>query len=223
MVLKNTALKNTALKNVALQLLVLLLLLPGVATTTSAAPDTTTIVILGDSLSAGYGIPQQDSWPQLLKNRLSALNQPYIVVNASISGDTTSGGLARIDRVLKQFKPNIVILELGSNDGLRGLPLSQMQFNLSSIIEKCQDIQTDVLLLGMRIPTNYGFNYTQKFHKSYSDIAGMYRIALVPFFLENVATERELMQGDNLHPKANAQPILLENIWPQLKKLLDKS
>ncbi len=180
------------------------------------------ILVLGDSLSAAYGISQDESWVGLLQKRLTQKHYSYKVVNASITGETTSGGLSRLDHALATHIPDIVILELGANDGLRGLPITQMQHNLSAIIVRIKKANARVLLVGMQIPTNYGFNYTQKFHNSYKSLAKDYKLELVPFLLEGVATKRALLQSDGLHPRAEAQPVLLDNVWPYLKKLITK-
>jgi acyl-CoA thioesterase-1 len=180
------------------------------------------ILVLGDSLSAAYGISQNESWVDLLQKRLAQKHYSYKVVNASITGETTSGGLSRLDHALATHIPDIVILELGANDGLRGLPITQMQHNLSAIIIRIEKANARVLLVGMQIPTNYGFNYTQKFRDSYKILAENYKLELVPFLLEGVATKRALLQSDGLHPRAEAQPVLLDNVWPYLKRLITK-
>jgi len=180
------------------------------------------ILVLGDSLSAAYGISQDESWVDLLQKRLTQKHYSYKVVNASITGETTSGGLSRLDHALATHIPDIVILELGANDGLRGLPITQMQHNLSAIITRVENANARVLLVGMQIPTNYGFNYTRKFRNSYKNLAEDYKLELVPFLLEGVATKRALLQSDGLHPRAEAQPVLLDNVWPYLRKLITK-
>lgn len=190
-----------------------------VANTAQAAQ---TIVVFGDSLSAAYGIQPNTGWVALLENKLKTQNSPYKVVNASISGETTSGGLTRFDQMLKTHQPNIVVIELGANDGLRGLSLSEMQSNLNSMITKAKAKNATVMLLGMKIPPNYGIQYTQKFSAIYDDLAQKYQLSLVPFFLDGVAGNRSLVQDDGLHPTAAAQPKLLENVWPKLESLLKK-
>ncbi len=171
-----------------------------------------TLLVVGDSLSAAYGIAPEAGWVHLLAQRL----QEYQVVNASISGETTSGGRNRLTKALQQYQPAIVILELGANDGLRGLNLKTMQTNLATMIEESQQSGAKVLLLGMRIPPNYGKTYTAQFHQTYYDLAATYDIPLVPFFLEGVGGNRALMQNDGLHPTAAAQERLLENVWSVL-------
>lgn len=180
------------------------------------------ILIYGDSLSAGYGLAQPQGWVKLLEKKLDSEHYAYSVVNASISGETTSGGLTRFSIALKDYKPALIILELGANDGLRGLPVNAMANNLKSMLEQAKKINAKVLLLGMRIPPNYGPQYTQSFSDTYISLSKEYQAPLVPFMLENVAGKRELIQDDGLHPNASGQPIILENIWPKLKPLLKK-
>lgn len=181
------------------------------------------ILIYGDSLSAAYGIPQQQGWVALLKEKLRAEKLDYDIINASISGETTSGGLTRFASTIKQVKPKIVILELGANDGLRGLPIKDMQKNLESMIKHSKQSGVKVLLVGMRIPPNYGPRYTGEFSQTYVALASQHKIPLVPFMLDNVAAKPELIQQDGLHPNTSGQPIILDNIWQQLKLLLTKS
>lgn len=177
------------------------------------------ILILGDSLSAGYGIDVKSGWVNLLQQRLTG-KYPHRVINASVSGETAGGGLARLPALLKEYQPSFVILELGANDGLRGHPLNIMQQQLEAIIQQSQSSGAKVLLLGMHIPPNYGQRYTRRFHQSYTDLARKYELSLVEFFLEGVAVETDLMQKDGLHPTAAAQTRLLDNIWPTLETLL---
>ena len=190
-----------------------------VASTAQAAQ---TIVVFGDSLSAAYGIPPNTGWVALLENKLKQQNNAYKVINASISGETTSGGLTRFAQMLKNHQPKIVVIELGANDGLRGLSLNDMQSNLNSMITQAKAKNATVMLLGMKIPPNYGIQYTQKFSAIYENLAKQYKLNLVPFFLDGVAGNRTLVQDDGLHPTAAAQPKLLENIWPKLESLLKK-
>lgn len=177
------------------------------------------ILIYGDSLSAAYGIPQQQGWAALLKKKLAQEKFTYEVINASISGETTDSGLTRLASTIKQVKPRIIILELGANDGLRGLPINNMRDNLSAMIQLCKKSGIKVLLLGMKIPPNYGVKYTEAFSQTYTQLGKQHKVALVPFMLENVAARPDLIQTDGLHPNALGQPIILENIWPQLRKL----
>lgn len=196
-----------------------LVLMALVASTVQAAQ---TIVVFGDSLSAAYGIQPNTGWVALLENKLKQQKSAYKVVNASISGETTSGGLSRFDQMLKAHQPSIVVIELGANDGLRGLSLSDMQSNLDSMIKQAKAKNATVMLLGMKIPPNYGIQYTQKFSAIYAALAKQYKLNLVPFFLDGVAGNRSLVQDDGLHPTAAAQSKLLENIWPKLEDLLKK-
>ena len=187
----------------------------------SSAIYANTILILGDSLSAGYGINVEDGWVSLLEKKLNnkAPNN-YTIINASISGNTTSMGASRLPKLLKTHKPNIVIIALGGNDGLQGHPLKLMRTNLSNMIELSQAINANVLLAGIQIPPNYGKRYADEFFASYDLIAQKYKVALVPFMLDKIAIHSELMQPDGVHPKAEAQSQLLDNIWPHLEKLL---
>lgn len=180
------------------------------------------IMIYGDSLSAAYGIPQQQGWASLLQKKLASEYYQYDVVNASISGETTSGGVSRIQKILDQIKPSIIILELGANDGLRGLPIQEMSNNLNTIILQSKKSGARVLLVGMRIPPNYGPQYTKLFSQTYVKLSQEHQIPLVPFMLENIAAKADLIQDDGLHPNAIAQPLVLDNIWSHLKKLLKK-
>ena len=178
------------------------------------------ILVYGDSLSAAYGISQKDGWVTLLQERLKQKRLDYTVVNASISGETSSGGASRIATTLAQYQPAIVILALGSNDGLRGLPLTQMRENLAHILRACQRAGARVLLVGMKLPPNYGSKYTRDFEAVFATLVRQYRTALVPFALEGVAGNRELFLDDNLHPTAQAQPLILENVWKGLAPML---
>lgn len=195
-------------------LLLLALLAPWPAL---AAPA---LLVLGDSLSAAFGIDTRSGWVSLLAERLAARGLDLRVVNASISGDTTAGGLARLPPLLAEHRPRVVVIELGGNDGLRGLPLPVVRGNLESLIRASRDAGARVLLLGMRIPPNYGPRYTEAFHTLYADLAQRYQVPLVPFFLDGVAAQPGLMQDDGIHPRAEAQPHLLDNVWPALEPLL---
>ncbi len=185
-------------------------------------PTTQTIVVFGDSLSAGYGIGQNQGWVALLQARLSQQKLPYQVVNASISGEATSGGLARFSEMLATHKPGIVILELGANDGLRGLPVTEMRANLNAIIVQAKTAKTKLLLVGMKIPPNYGQKYSLDFSASYAILAKQHKVKLVPFLLDGVAGKPSLIQEDGLHPIAAAQPAMLDNVWPKLEKLFNE-
>ena len=176
------------------------------------------ILVFGDSLSAGYGLEIDKSWAHLLQQELKHTHPGYRVVNASISGETTAGGRQRIAGALKQFRPGIVIVELGANDGLRGTPIRNMENNLSYIIERSQRAGAKVLLLGMKLPPNYGEPYITQFHNVYPRLAKKYRILLLPFLLEGVAADQ--FQADNLHPVAAAQQHIMDNVMRELKPLL---
>ncbi len=193
--------------------------------TKSTIASTQIILVFGDSLSAGYGLPQGQGWAALLEKKLiqSKTNHPiYKVINASISGETTSGGLARFGEALALHKPSIVILELGANDGLRGLPVSDLRSNLNKMILQAKAAKTKLLLVGMKIPPNYGLKYSRDFNASYAILADQHKIKFVPFLLDGVAGKPNLIQDDGLHPTATAQATLLENVWLILEKLLNK-
>ncbi len=176
------------------------------------------ILVFGDSLSAGYGIARDDSWANLLQQELKKYHPGYEVVNASISGETTSGGLRRIDQALQQHTPAVVILELGGNDGLRGSAIADTEKNLNKIIEQIQKTHARVLLLGMQLPPNYGLVYTKQFHALYPRLARKHDIALLPFMLEGVKPDQ--FQADNLHPNSQAQPAIMRHILKSLLPLL---
>ena len=198
----------------------LFVLLWVLATASSAQSPPQSILVLGDSLSAAYGIDQTLGWVSLLDQRLEEKSLPYRVINASISGDTTGGGRTRIATALDTHQPAIVIVELGGNDGLRGLPLAEMRKNLAAIIAQCRQRKARVLLVGMRLPPNYGPHYTEKFQQMYAELAQRYRIPLVPFLLEGVAGNNDMMQPDGVHARAAGQPIMLENVWKVLEPML---
>ena len=184
-----------------------------------AAHAARTLLVFGDSLSAGYGIRQDRAWPTLLAKRLQERQLDYNVINASISGETTSGGRSRLNATLSKYRPSIVIIALGSNDGLRGLPIATLRDNLNAMIESAKNKNATVLLVGQRLPPNYG-NYAAQFESTFSEVAKQQNTALVAFLLEGIATEPKLFQADNLHPTAEAQPRLLDNIWRKLEPLL---
>jgi acyl-CoA thioesterase-1 len=188
----------------------------------SAQAEAPVILVFGDSISAGYGLPLEQGWVELLRTRLKAQGYGYQVVNASVSGETTAGGLARLPRALELHHPSIVILELGGNDGLRGLPIAQMRTNLTQMTGSSTAAGAKVLLLGMRMPPNYGPEYTKQFAMVFSDLATEKKISLVPFLLTDIALSPALLQADDIHPNAQGQPILLDNVWPTLKPLLHK-
>lgn len=176
--------------------------------------------MFGDSLSAAYGMAQARGWVALLAERLKRERSDYSVVNASISGETTAGGAARIAKALAQHKPAVVILELGANDGLRGLPLAQMRQNLAGMIEQSQKTGARVLLVGMKMPPNYGPDFTRAFESAYAELARRHKTALVPFLLEDFADKPDLFQPDRIHPTEGAQPLMLERVWKALQPLL---
>ena len=199
----------------------LLFLLIGLLTPAIASSDTRSIVILGDSLSAAYGMEVSEAWPELLQQRLNEHGHAYRVFNSSITGDTTQGGLARLPRLLEKHKPAIVILELGGNDGLRGLPIQVTRDNLGSMIEKSQSAGARVILAEMRIPPNYGRTYTEKFHSLYGELATRYEARLLPFLLQDIALQPGMMQSDGIHPTAAAQPLILDAVWQVLEPMLE--
>lgn len=178
------------------------------------------ILVLGDSLSAAFGIRVEQGWVALLQARLRAKGYGHRVINASSSGETTGGALARLPRALATHRPAVVVVELGANDGLRGLPIADIRSNLQAIVQRSGQAGARVLLVGMRIPPNYGAAYTQQFHALFGEVAAKHRLALVPFFLEQIALDDALFQEDGLHPTAAAQPKLLDTVWPRLEPLL---
>ena len=201
--------------NAFLRLLILLASLSFTATAAAAG----TLLVFGDSLSAGYGIRQEAAWPSLLQKRLAEKRVDYSVVNASISGETTSGGRSRIAEAIGRQRPSIVIIALGANDGLRGLPVPAMKENLTAMIRAARTAKARVVLVGMRLPPNYG-PYADEFHKAYAELARSEKVALVPFLLDGIADQPRLFQSDTIHPTAEAQPKLLDNVWVALAPLL---
>ena len=183
--------------------------------------ESPTVLIFGDSLSAGFGIDVDQSWATLLQQRLESQGYEHRVVNASISGETTEGGAARIDSAIGTFSPELIILELGGNDGLRGFPPSRIRENLEAIARHARDSGASVVLLGIRIPTNYGARYTQAFEAVYAEVAEELDIRWIEFFMDGVALNDDLLQEDRIHPNAEAQPILLDNAWPIIRATLD--
>ncbi len=199
------------------------LLVAGPAPTSAAAGDGPTapaLVVLGDSLSAGYGLRVEDGWVALLERRLASQGYGYRVVNASVSGETTAGGLARLPRVLDRQHPAIIVIELGANDGLRGLPLAELRRNLAELIARSRAAGARVLLVGTRLPSNYGPQYTEEYFKSFAAVAAAARVPLVPSLLAGIATEERNFQADYLHPVAAVQPTLLDTVWRGLEPLL---
>ena len=189
----------------------------------NAVASARTILVFGDSLSAAYGIRPEQGWVALLEQRLQAQGYGYQIVNASVSGETSSGGLERLPRALQLHRPALVILELGANDALRGLPLSGTRENLATMVQLSQSAGARVLLVGLRIPPNYGPRYTQQFANIFPGLANQYHLPLVPFLLEHVALDPERMQADGLHPNAQGEPPILDTLWPYLKPLLKKN
>lgn len=178
------------------------------------------VLVLGDSLSAAHGIAPEAGWVTLLQQRLEASAAPRRVINASISGETTAGGLARLPALLKEHAPTLVLIELGANDGLRGLPLTEIRANLGKLLTQVRDTKARTVLIGIELPVNYGPQYRDGLRAMYRDLAGEFNVPLVPFLLEGVALDPALMQDDGLHPNAQGQPRLLDNVWPVLKGAL---
>jgi acyl-CoA thioesterase-1 len=197
------------------------LVIASVAAKGQAPAETPVILVFGDSVSAGYGLEHvEQGWVALLQTRLRQQEYGYQVINASVSGETTAGGLARLPRALMLHQPKIVILELGGNDGLRALPMAQMRSNLVRMVDLASAAGAKVLLLGMRMPPNYGPAFTEQFRSSYTDLARDKKLPLVPFLLNGIALFPNLMQADGIHPNELGQPKLLDNVWPSLAPLL---
>lgn len=205
---------NMLRKNFGFLILVFMFILP-------SQSFAKTILILGDSLSAGYGVPLQQGWVNLLQSKL---NQQYPkqhrVVNASVSGETTSGALARLPKLLQTHRPDVVVIELGGNDALRGQPPLMIQKNLAQLIQHSQKAKAQVILFGMKIPPNYGAAYSAAFENNYKVLSQQYKVKLLPFFMQNIAGNKALMQNDQIHPNSTAQPILLNNAYPYIKGAL---
>jgi acyl-CoA thioesterase-1 len=201
-------------------LLTFLVLFAAAAAQAASAP---TVLVFGDSLSAGYGIDVDQSWPALLQSRLESQGYEHRVINASISGETTEGGVTRIGSTLESFNPELVILELGGNDGLRGFPPDRMKANLQTIIETTRTSGATVVMLAIRIPTNYGPRYTGAFENVYRELAEQSGVLWIEFFMEGIALNEDLMQDDGIHPNAEAQLILLDNAWPIIRQSLEVS
>lgn len=199
-------------KKLATGVLLYLLALPALAQN---------ILLVGDSISAAFGLEIRQGWVTLLEQRLAEHNYPHQVINASVSGDTTAGGLARLPGLLDEVQPALVVIELGGNDGLRALPVSNMQQNLSAMVELAHSAGADVILLGMRIPPNYGPRYSDAFENAFVEVARQHDVPLVPFLLEGVGGVAGMMQDDGVHPTAAAQPLLLDNAWPVIRQWLD--
>jgi acyl-CoA thioesterase-1 len=197
-----------------------LLALGAVIALAARADDAAPILVVGDSLSAAYGIAKDEGWVALLERRLRVQGYGQPVVNASVSGDTSRGALGRLPALLDRHRPGVVVIEIGGNDGLRGLPLDVLRSNLASMVEAAQKADARVLLLGMRIPPNYGPRYAEGFHEIYDELSDRYETALVPFLLDGIALDPKLMQDDGIHPRAAAQAAMLDHVWPALEPLL---
>jgi acyl-CoA thioesterase-1 len=227
LVTSSPTLRSALLASAATLLVALALALPVSAVRAQAAAPVPSgsgsrpvLLVLGDSLSAEYGLPRGAGWVQLLAERLRESRLNYTVVNASISGETTSGGRTRLPALLTEHRPSIVVIELGANDGLRGLPLSTMRDNLAALIKASQAAGASVLLVGVRVPPNYGRDYSEKFFQSFSDLARELRVPLVPFLLDGFGESLEWFQPDRIHPNEKAQARMLDNVWPHLRPLL---
>jgi len=202
-------------------ILSLLLSVVGLIPYNAFASEPPVLLILGDSLSAGYGMNREHSWVHLLELRLKEYDHPYKILNSSISGDTTQGGLARLPRLMDRYQPEIVIIELGANDGLRGIDPDITRANMTDMIRQSRKGGAQVLLAGIKLPPNYGTAYLQQFESMYADLAREYNTLLVPFFMDGVVFKPELLQADGIHPNERGQPVLLENIWQVLEPVLD--
>ena len=201
-------------------ILSLLLSFVGLISQPVLAVEPPVFLILGDSLSAGFGMDKNQSWVHLLETRLNDSGHTYRILNSSISGDTTQGGLARLPRLLNRYQPEIVIIELGGNDGLRGINQAVTRANMTSMIRHCQQSGAKVLLAGIKLPPNYGAAYIEKFESMYADLAREYDTLLVPFFMDGVVFKPGLLQADGIHPNEKGQPVLLENVWQVLEPSL---
>jgi acyl-CoA thioesterase I len=214
----NTVLRRRDFNRLALSLLAL-----GLSANVSGTSKPNTLLVVGDSLSAEYGIARGTGWVALLDKQLAQDKRPWQVVNASVSGDTTAGGLARLPKLLQQHQPKLVVIELGGNDALRGFPLKTTENNLTQMVAACRQAKAAVLLIGMQVPPNYGQEYVQEFSRMFVRISQQQRTQLVPFLLKGVADAPDptaLFQPDRIHPKAQAHPIILSNVWPVLKSML---
>jgi acyl-CoA thioesterase-1 len=203
-------------------ILSLLLSIVGLIPCSVSASDSPVLLILGDSLSAGYGMDREHSWVNLLELRLEQSGHSFRILNSSISGDTTQGGLARLPRLLDRYQPEIVIIELGGNDGLRGINPDVTRQNMTRMIQYSQQADAQVLLTGIKLPPNYGAAYLQQFESIYTDLAAEYDTLLVPFFMDGVVFVPGLLQSDGIHPNEKGQPVLLENVWAVLAPELDR-
>ena len=211
--------KNPINRLLAHLILLAVTLLPVAA----ATAQQNTLLVYGDSLSAAYGIADEQGWVNLLRQKIQQQELPWQVVNGSVSGETSSGGLARLPAMLESYQPDLVLLELGGNDGLRGLPLANLKANLLAMVAMLKDSGAQVLLAGIQIPPNYGPRYTEPFFQMFGDIAEQENLALVPFLIDGIPQQPELMQSDGIHPRAEAQAMIVDNVWPILAPLLNSS
>jgi acyl-CoA thioesterase-1 len=207
-------------KPVTFKLTLLLVCLLAIVST--HADNDQTLMVYGDSLSAAYGIQESDGWVNLLSHKLTSENYPVQVVNASVSGETTTGGLSRLPSMLATYTPDVFILELGGNDGLRGIPLSNIRENLAEMVQLAQQSGAQVILAGIQIPPNYGPRYTEPFFQQFAEIAEEFDLPLVPFLIDGIPQQPGLMQNDGIHPVAEAQGMILDNVWPVLQPVLKK-
>jgi len=212
--------RNSYLTHISHMVMVFAVLCMALLNSPTVYAQSSKVLIMGDSLSAEYGLPRGTGWVKLLENRLKKKYPDIQVINASISGETTSGGQMRMASLLKTYQPKVVVIELGANDALRGLQLTATEQNLRQMIQASKQSGAKVLLLGMRIPPNYGQDYTNKFFAIYGKLATSEQVELLPFFLERVATRMDLFQADRIHPNMTAQSLMLENVWPKLEPLL---
>ncbi|MET0065995.1 MAG: arylesterase [Candidatus Thiodiazotropha sp.] len=189
----------------------------------AAAQESARLLVVGDSLSAGYGVTRGARWVDLLERQLSDHCDAFQVINASISGDTSGGGLSRLPKLLEQHRPDLVIIELGGNDGLRGISLAELRGNLQGMAQLAKQAGARVLLLGMRLPANYGHDFVQAFHQVYFDVADAESVPMVPFFLEGVALDPARMQADGIHPNDQGQPVMKDNVWAALQPMIEAS
>jgi acyl-CoA thioesterase-1 len=219
LIIRLSALFSQTLSHFGKTAIVCILLSAGFSAATWAAQPST-LLVFGDSLSASYGLRETQGWVNLLEIKINESNLNIKVVNGSVSGETSTGGLARLPAMLENYNPDVVILELGGNDGLRGLPLSALEQNLRIMVEMISQSGAKTLLTGIQIPPNYGPRYTKPFFEIYNNIASSQKLALVPFLIDGIPQQPELMQADGIHPKAEAQYLILENVWPYLEPLL---
>ena len=214
-------LRSDTMKPLIIRLLAVFLLVLPPAGFTQAEQGQKTLMVFGDSLSAAYGIQEEQGWVTLLQQRLEKENYGYQVINASVSGETSTGGLARLPAMLDTHQPDLVILELGGNDGLRGLPLNHLKENLQEMINLIRSAGAEILLAGIQIPPNYGPRYTIPFFELFGELADENELPIVPFLIDGIPQQPELMQNDGIHPRAEAQWMIVENVWPYLEPLLD--